>query len=190
MPPKKARTSAGSSDVTTSSGTKESTSSARIDVTSPPKFVSIPEKNKRKEQDAVLSGEAASLEVADSPPPGRVTRSMTGSLPTKKTEVSPSAQTGDRVNTGRRQAQKGKRLRKIPATTTSRSPWDPTPRRRLNVEDLDLGKSYVGLIPLPAPPPQRPPRQPRWKHTGDKPLTDPKELPQGWNTREPDLSEE
>lgn len=30
-------------------------------------------------------------------------------------------------------------------------------------------------------------RNPRWKHTGPEPLTNPKDLPRGWNMNEPDL---
>lgn len=33
----------------------------------------------------------------------------------------------------------------------------------------------------------RPRRQKRWKHHGAEPLTDWKQLPKGWNSKEPDL---
>jgi hypothetical protein len=38
--------------------------------------------------------------------------------------------------------------------------------------------------------PPRGKRQPRWTHEGDEPLTNSSELPEGWNTHEPDLLED
>lgn len=68
-------------------------------------------------------------------------------------------------------------------------PSDATERKTLNVEDLDLEKSYVGSITLPTPKPKGE-RPTRWKHPGKEPLTDPARLPKGWTTEEPDLDEE
>lgn len=68
------------------------------------------------------------------------------------------------------------------------SPRDPTPRKPVNVEDLDLSRSYVDdYIVLPSIEDEVPCRQTRWSHPGPKPLTDPTKLPKGWNTKEPDL---
>jgi hypothetical protein len=50
----------------------------------------------------------------------------------------------------------------------------------------DLRKSYVGTAPLP-PAPVLGARQKRWKHSGRKPITDPKDVPADWNSHEPDL---
>ncbi|KAJ5641470.1 hypothetical protein N7490_005470 [Penicillium lividum] len=69
------------------------------------------------------------------------------------------------------------------------SPWDPSPRRILNVADLDLNKSYIPDIPPVSTKAARPPRQQRWIHRGRTPLTDVKDLPEGWNSKEPDLTE-
>lgn len=84
-----------------------------------------------------------------------------------------------------------KRKKTAVSDPTVGSPWDATIRTRLNVDDLDLDVSYVdALKPKPAQEPARPPRQPRWQHHGDQPLIDVKKLPEGWNTREPDLDPE
>ncbi|KAJ5587713.1 uncharacterized protein N7459_003478 [Penicillium hispanicum] len=69
----------------------------------------------------------------------------------------------------------------------SGSPWDPTERKKLNVDDLDLEISYVGKYRLPEANKTRPPRQPRWKAPRNKPVTDVSRLPAGWNDMEPDL---
>lgn len=79
-----------------------------------------------------------------------------------------------------------KRRRRSPGPSAGDSPWDQTPRKEVKVEVLDLDKSYVGLVE-PAPEPEKPQRQKRWKHHGDEPLTDWRMLPKGWNSREPDL---
>lgn len=139
------------------------------------------------------SGEAASSKPKNSLQPKRVTRSMTGDLPEQSEALAPTLTEGPMCTgkhsktTGNQQGQKRERIQKGPTTTGSL--WDPTPRRHLNLEDLDLDKSYVGMIPPPARK-EMPPRQPRWEHTGDEPLTDPKKLPKGWNTRGPDLEAE
>lgn len=66
------------------------------------------------------------------------------------------------------------------------SPSDPTPRTKLNVEDLDLTKSYVGIVDICSIAEcSEKPR--RWKHRGPEPLTDERRLPQGWTSEEPDL---
>ncbi|KAJ5407686.1 hypothetical protein N7509_001569, partial [Penicillium cosmopolitanum] len=66
------------------------------------------------------------------------------------------------------------------------SPSDPTPRTKLNVEDLELTKSYVDIVDIcsMAECPEKPRR---WKHRGPEPLTDERRLPQGWTSEEPDL---
>ncbi|KAJ5765676.1 hypothetical protein N7520_005235 [Penicillium odoratum] len=69
------------------------------------------------------------------------------------------------------------------------SPWDPSPRKILDVADLDLNKSYIPDIPPFSTVVARPPRQQRWIHPGRTPLTNVKDLPEGWNSKEPDLSE-
>lgn len=75
------------------------------------------------------------------------------------------------------------------------SPWDPTQRQILNVEDLDLDKSYVeehmeksAELAKEAKKSDLPERRPRWKHDGQEPLTDMSKLAEmGWDSREPDL---
>ncbi|KAJ5573546.1 uncharacterized protein N7459_007973 [Penicillium hispanicum] len=73
------------------------------------------------------------------------------------------------------------------------SPWDPTERRIVNVEALDLNKSYVNihspraLAREPHEDIPRPPRQKRWIHHGNVPLTDIARLPPDWNSWEDDL---
>lgn len=61
---------------------------------------------------------------------------------------------------------------------------------KLKVDDLDLGKSYVGKLPALSEKPkteEKPERQTRWTHKGSTPLLDVSKLPEGWNAREPDL---
>lgn len=58
----------------------------------------------------------------------------------------------------------------------------------IDVDDLDLDVSYVGKIKLPDPP-ERPKRK-RWTHKGAEPIMLIKDVPQGWNTEEPDLDPE
>ncbi|CAG8255376.1 hypothetical protein PENNAL_c0076G01082 [Penicillium nalgiovense] len=78
-------------------------------------------------------------------------------------------------------------IRKLPPHTPWGSPRDPTPRIKLDIEGLDLTKSYVTTLV----PPQRPARAkknrpwPKW--TGAKPLTDPAQFPAGWHMNEDDL---
>ncbi len=62
---------------------------------------------------------------------------------------------------------------------------DPTVRKEIKIEDLDLNVSYVGRSKPVAP--SRSPKQPRWRHRGPQPLVDPKKFPAGWNSNEPDL---
>ncbi|KAJ5974597.1 hypothetical protein N7481_011807, partial [Penicillium waksmanii] len=66
------------------------------------------------------------------------------------------------------------------------SPSDSTPRTKLNVEDLDLEKSYVGIVDVCSMA-ERPEKPRRWKHRGPDPLTDELRLPKGWTSEEPDL---
>lgn len=62
---------------------------------------------------------------------------------------------------------------------------DPTVRKEIKIEDLDLNVSYVDKSKPVAL--SRGPKQPRWRHRGPRPLVDPKEFPAGWNSNEPDL---
>lgn len=114
----------------------------------------------------------------------RLTRSMTGALKRAHPEAEPVQEL--KLDQPARRSPK-KRKATAPDPTIG-SPWDATVRRKLNVNDLDLNKSYVGaLTRTPKRQPPRPPRQPRWKHHGPEPLIDIQKLPNGWNTREPDL---
>lgn len=78
-------------------------------------------------------------------------------------------------------------VQQLPPHTPQGSPRDPTPRIRLNIENLDLTKSYVRTLV----PPRRPARvkkdRPWTKWTGAMPLTDPTKLPAGWHMNEDDL---
>ncbi|KAJ5740988.1 hypothetical protein N7493_000860 [Penicillium malachiteum] len=75
------------------------------------------------------------------------------------------------------------------------SPWDPTERKHLKVEDLDLHKSYVDdykeasrISQEQEEKTERPSRGPKWNYKGNEPLTDiSKLIEMGWDTREPDL---
>ncbi|KAJ5726125.1 uncharacterized protein N7483_007482 [Penicillium malachiteum] len=79
------------------------------------------------------------------------------------------------------------------------SPWDPTPRKPLKIEDMDLEKSYVkevkefekiveNELELEEDESEQPQRRPRWKHQGKEPLTDiSKLIEMEWDAREPDL---
>lgn len=62
---------------------------------------------------------------------------------------------------------------------------DPTVRKEIKIEDLDLNVSYVDKSKPVAP--RRGPKQPRWRHREPQPLVDPKKFPPGWNSNEPDL---
>lgn len=62
-------------------------------------------------------------------------------------------------------------------------------RRVIDLDELDLqDKQYVEAW-KEAEPPQRPPRQKRWKYTGNEIIFDRKKFPKGWNSQEPDLDE-
>ncbi|OQD63560.1 hypothetical protein PENPOL_c009G05776 [Penicillium polonicum] len=78
------------------------------------------------------------------------------------------------------------RVKKLPPHHHRGSPQDPTPRIALNIEELDLEKSYVGsFIPHKR---QRPKKSRPWaKWTGTDPITDPAKLPHGWHMKEDDL---
>jgi hypothetical protein len=54
-----------------------------------------------------------------------------------------------------------------------------------NFVDYSVLSAYAGGMTIEKIP--RGKRQPRWTHEGEDPLTNPAELPKGWNTREPDL---
>ncbi|KAJ5290890.1 hypothetical protein N7478_000141 [Penicillium angulare] len=69
------------------------------------------------------------------------------------------------------------------------SPWDEPEHRDLAIADMDLNRTYANdpEYRVPAVEPEaRPPRQQRWTQVG-RPLTDRTQLPEGWNTDEPDL---
>ncbi|KAJ5738603.1 hypothetical protein N7493_001758 [Penicillium malachiteum] len=80
------------------------------------------------------------------------------------------------------------------------SPWDPTSRKSIKIEDLNLQKSYVEEAKAFAKiiesefedhQSEQPERRPRWKHPGKEPLTDiSKLIEMEWDTREPDLDPE
>ena len=70
------------------------------------------------------------------------------------------------------------------------SPWDPTFRVPVKVEELDLDKSYENRVNYILPAPKAlPKRQKRWRHKGKEPLTEYSKLSRGWNANEPDLHE-
>ncbi|KAJ6080030.1 hypothetical protein N7467_009783 [Penicillium canescens] len=54
--------------------------------------------------------------------------------------------------------------------------------------DYSVLAAYAAGTNIEKPP--RGERQPRWTHEGDEPLTNSSELPEGWNTHEPDLLED
>lgn len=85
-------------------------------------------------------------------------------------------------------SKKNKNADKINSQTIIGSPSDPFPRTILNVDDLDLHQSYVGKVALPGR--QLPARQTRWRHPGPEPLQDQTQVPEGWNSQEPDLDKE
>ncbi|KAJ5761969.1 uncharacterized protein N7511_005351 [Penicillium nucicola] len=67
------------------------------------------------------------------------------------------------------------------------APQDPTPRLQLDMEDLDLDKSYSKLNRSDSS--HRPEKQRQWQKWDEKePLTDPAKLPKGWHMNEPDLA--
>ncbi|KAJ5171983.1 hypothetical protein N7492_004576, partial [Penicillium capsulatum] len=80
------------------------------------------------------------------------------------------------------------------------SPWDPCHRITVNPDELNLDKPYnkrgIGTdnASSEAGPSSKNPKKtvdpkpnPRWEHTGMRPMTDPARLPDGWTTNEPDL---
>ena len=70
------------------------------------------------------------------------------------------------------------------------SPKDMISRKQIVVENLDLKKSYVGIL-VPPQRPQRPNKSRPWiKWTGPEPLIDPNQLPSGWHMKEDDLDVE
>ncbi|KAJ5627021.1 hypothetical protein N7528_004448 [Penicillium herquei] len=72
------------------------------------------------------------------------------------------------------------------------SPWDMPQRPQIDIQNLDLSRSYVNDSNLrysikSAGSRRRSNRQPRWTHNSGEPLTDYSKLPEGWNMNEPDL---
>lgn len=77
-------------------------------------------------------------------------------------------------------------------STQEGSPWDPTPRKVIDIDTIDLTKSYeeeVNSLKTETTKEKKIERQKRWKHAGKEPLLDATLLPEGWNAREPDLHE-
>lgn len=77
-------------------------------------------------------------------------------------------------------------------STQEGSPWDPTPRKVIDIDTIDLSKSYedaANSLTRETKKEKKIERQKRWKHTGKEPLLDAALLPEGWNAREPDLHE-
>lgn len=52
----------------------------------------------------------------------------------------------------------------------------------------DVDSTFTGPWNPPAPNKPQLPRNPRWIASGPEPITDPNQLPQGWNPDEPDLN--
>lgn len=121
------------------------------------------------------------------PRQGPMTRARAGALKRAHPELDPVQE----IELGSPTKRSPKKKKTAAPDPMVGSPWDATVRTKLNVDDLDLNTSYVGTLTR-APPQEdpRPPRQPRWRHEGDQPLIDIKRLPEGWNTREPDLDPE
>lgn len=83
---------------------------------------------------------------------------------------------------------KVKRVRIKHNSSATGSVWDKTPRKKVDVKNLDLKRSYVESAKgEPNSQLALKPRQKRWKHDGTSPLINVEELPEDWNTREPDL---
>ncbi|KAJ5720423.1 uncharacterized protein N7483_008357 [Penicillium malachiteum] len=75
------------------------------------------------------------------------------------------------------------------------SPWDMPERPQINIDDLDLTRSYVNDSNLKYSIKSGSSRglsrrQPRWTRNGKEPLTDCSKFPEGWNMNEPDLDPE
>ena len=82
------------------------------------------------------------------------------------------------------------RLKKLKPQSERGSPKDQIPRIKVRMDELDLDKSYAGIIKPPRK--SQKPKKPRpWtRRTHDKPLTDPNNLPKGWHMNEDDLDVE
>lgn len=174
MAPRKVASSAGSSNQTSASTQRTSASSRGTDRTSSTQATSISSKTRP----------LPSVEESTKPPTRRYnTRLRTGAIKRKDPEPSEGAQG---LSTKKAKSGKSKDTSNPPAIG---SPWDVTVRRKLRVEDLDLDTAYAE-VPSAVSVPERPPRQRRWKHQGDTPLTDVKKLPKNWTMREPDLDDE
>lgn len=71
-------------------------------------------------------------------------------------------------------------------------PSDPLQRKKIDVNKLDLRKSYVGLVqPVNQVKPPRKQKEKRrtWNHIATT-ITDPKMIPEGWDHQEHDLDPE
>jgi hypothetical protein len=91
---------------------------------------------------------------------------------------------------GRYNFRRSTRSQQVPHQPPEGSPSDPTRRIKLNVHDLDLDKSYVGIV-IPPKRPDLPKKHRPWsKWTGANPLTDLAKLPPGWHMNEDDLEKE
>lgn len=80
---------------------------------------------------------------------------------------------------------KGKKAEQARPDNSTGPLTDPTVRKKIKIEALDLNVSYVDKHKPVAP--SRGPKQPRWRHRWPQPLVDPKKFPTGWNSNEPDL---
>lgn len=107
-------------------------------------------------------------------PPKRETKTEEPARPAKRTKRNPADQEYEKIAYG--------------------SINDPTPRKILDVKDLNLDRSYVGGEIGPplegqGPLPERPARK-RWQHKGRRPLVDYALLPADWSAYDDDLDEQ
>lgn len=165
------------------SSKQASSSSRKTDQTNPSSVQSTASRRWQAERDTYLASEIENVRI-NSPRLGPTTRSMTGALKRGR----PGSEPVQELELDRPARGSPKKRRAAASDPTVGSPWDATVRTKLDVDDLDLDNSYAGVFtPTPRREPPRPPRQQRWRHDGDQPLIDIKRLPEGWNTREPDL---
>jgi hypothetical protein len=61
------------------------------------------------------------------------------------------------------------------------------PEKLLNNVSYIVMEQMAGVGVPPRPKRHFPPRQQRWKHDGDEPITNIEDVPEGWNANEPDL---
>lgn len=68
------------------------------------------------------------------------------------------------------------------------APQDPTPRIKLNIDDLDLDKSYVKPSVANSQSGRSKKHRPWRRRVEKEPLTDSAKLPKGWHMNEDDLA--